>query len=660
MKRYPLTLVALLCLLLVAPLSTTAAAAKDTWTSVRSKNFFLVGNASEKDIRRVATRLEQFRDVLSRLLKKASLASSTPTTVIVFKSESAYKQFAPQGTDGYFMPGQDMNYIALSGAENTDNPYNQNPFNVIFHEYVHLLVKNTLQNVPVWFNEGLAEYYSTLEILDGNQKVKIGKPIASHVLYLREQKLLPLRMLFEVDHRSPLYNESSKRGVFYAQSWALLHYLLLGDNAKRQPQFNAFLNLLMSNKSVDEAFQQAFQTDFATMEKELREYIRRDTYPAQIATFERKLEFDAEMQAAPLAEAEAQAYLGDLLLHMGKYEQAEKVLQAALKLDANLAIAESSLGMLYLQKQNDAEARRHLEHAVSLNSQNYLAHYYYAFVLSREGMSAGNFISNYPPETLRTMRAELKKTIELAPNYAEAYHLLAFVSLISGDNLDDAIGAISRAINLSPGEQEYRLTLAQLYLRKQDYALARRTLEAVMRNAEPEERERAQSLLKMMTANEELLARAQARADNPTDSDGDGDRTTTREAPTLGRRAGAASGGQSGVELTLPTGVPLSQPNPGEEQARGLLVRIDCSAKNIVLTVRVGDKLLKLQRAQLEQIQFVSFSADIGGDITCGARKPENPVIVTYRPTKTTNARAKFDGEVISVAFVSKAMLESK
>ncbi|MDX6695368.1 MAG: hypothetical protein QOF02_2971 [Blastocatellia bacterium] len=656
MKRNAVTFLALLCLLVAAPLSSTAAA-KDTWTSVRSKNFFLVGNASEKDIRRVATRLEQFRDVLGRLLKKANLASSTPTTVIVFKSESAYKQFAPKGTDGYFMPGEDMNYIALSGAQNTDNPYNQNPYNVIFHEFVHLLVKNNLANVPVWFNEGLAEYYSTLEVLEGDRKVKIGNPIANHVLYLREQKLLPLRTLFEVDHRSPLYNESSKRGVFYAQSWALLHYLLLGDNAKRQPQFNAFLNLIMSNKSVDEAFQQAFQTDFATMEKELREYIRRDTYPAQVATFERKLEFDAEMQSAPLSEAEAQAYLGDLLVHMGKYEQAEKVLQEAVKLDANVAIAESSLGMLYLQKDNIAEARRHLERAVSLSSQNYLAHYYYAFVLSREGMDGGRYISTYPPETMQKMRAELKKASELAPNYAEAYHLLAFINLVAGDNLDEAVGAATRAISLSPGEREYKFLLAQIYLRKQDYALARKTLEAYMRNAEPEERERAQSMLKVLTANEEQSARFNAGAESPAAADDDAEQTTSA-APTL-KQAGNNSSKQSGIELTLPTGTLLRQPQPGEAQARGYLVRIDCADRNIVLTIRVGDKLLKLQRTKLEEIEFVSFSADIAGEITCGARKPENPVIVTYRPAPK-NARSKVDGEVLGVAFVSKAMLDGK
>src|SRR5215213_5755397 len=56
-----------------------AAAAKDTWTSVRSQNFYLVGNASEKEIRQVATRLEQFRHVFTQLFTKATFNTPWPT-----------------------------------------------------------------------------------------------------------------------------------------------------------------------------------------------------------------------------------------------------------------------------------------------------------------------------------------------------------------------------------------------------------------------------------------------------------------------------------------------------------------------------------------------------------------------------------------------------
>src|SRR3712207_5969768 len=101
-------------------LAAQAAAAKDTWTSVRSQNFLLVGNASEKEIRQVATRLEQFRHVFTRLFPKVNFNTPVPTTVVVFKSDSAYKPFKPvvdgkvSEVAGYFQSGEDVNYITLT------------------------------------------------------------------------------------------------------------------------------------------------------------------------------------------------------------------------------------------------------------------------------------------------------------------------------------------------------------------------------------------------------------------------------------------------------------------------------------------------------------------------------------------------------------------
>src|SRR4029450_12635690 len=102
-----------------------------------------------------------------------------PTTVIVFKSDSYYKPFKPNpNLAGYFQPGKDVNYITLTSEQSS-----QDSFRIIFHEYVHQMVDNTLVSVPVWFNEGLAEYYSTFEI-DDDKKVAIGKAVPEHVFWL--------------------------------------------------------------------------------------------------------------------------------------------------------------------------------------------------------------------------------------------------------------------------------------------------------------------------------------------------------------------------------------------------------------------------------------------------------------------------------------------
>lgn len=654
------TLIIVLLGALLGNTSVPARTVKDSWTRVQSSNFQLVGNAGEKEIRKVGTKLEQFREALRRVIPNAKFSTPVPSTVIVFKSDDSFKPYKPlyQGkaayVGGYFQPGEDVNYIALSTAVGAESPYR-----IIFHEYAHLLINNHIQNVPVWFNEGLAEYYSTFEVAD-DRKVQLGRVISSHVYLLRE-KWLPLRDLFAVDHASPLYNERNKQSIFYAESWALVHYLLLGKQGQRQPQLGVFLSKLEAGTAPEAAFQQAFGIDLGSFEKELRAYVNRSNYPIHVFTFGEKLEFDASMQAAPLSEAEAKAYLGDLLLHTNRLADGERHLREALTLDANLAQAHASLGMtLMRQKQSDA-ARESLERAVSLNSSNYLAHYYYAFALSQQAHGAGGLVTSFPQKDAERMRAELRKAIELRPDFPESYHLLAFINVVTGEQLDEAASLLVRALKLSPGREQYRTMLAQVYLRGEDPQNARRVLEPLARAAADEQqRSYAQGLLKQVESLEAYQANARAA------------RETSR--PGLLTRAESSMAPQSPAEEADQPAVDqeavrkrveqdtlrevLRRPAAGEQQFQGVLTRIECRPRDVLLTFQVEARVIKLTSRKFEDVDFTTYTTETSGEISCGPRKLANHVVVIYQPPPA--ARTQVDGEVISVSLVPKDFLLAK
>ncbi|MEA2173566.1 MAG: hypothetical protein QOD00_1158 [Blastocatellia bacterium] len=636
MKRFSLILLMASCLSLASGPQCVVAAAKDNWTSVRSKNFFLIGNASEKEIRGVAVRLEKFREVFSRLFTKLKFNSPVPTTVIVFKSDNSYKPFKPiQSVSGYFQPGEDVNYITLTTEGRGDDVYR-----VIFHEYVHLLMDNTLgRGVPLWFNEGLAEYYSTFDASEGENKVLLGNIIPNHVLYLRDQKMLPLRALFAVDYKSPHYNEGDKRGVFYAESWALVHYLLLGNKGQRQRQLGQFIDLLKAGTPVENAFQQAFQTSFEAMEKELQGYIQRNTYPLLNVMLDQKLETDAGLQSAPITEAEAQAYLGDLLLHTNRLNDAETHLQQSLAQDPALAMAHASLGMLRVRQGRFDAARQSLERAANANAQNYLVHYYYALALSRETMGPTQTVMGYTDETAAKMRDELKRAVALKPDFLESYRLLAFINLVRNEQIDESIKMMKDALALSPGKQEYSFVLAQLYMRKEEFETARQVLEPIAINSsDPDLRAHARALIDSLKSREEQAARFKAlEKDNLKMSDDGGASSQPHDEK---------------AELQSALQRVLRKPGAGEDHARALLLNIDCGPKGIVFNFKAGERALNLRTDNFTHLTFISYTTEIAGDISCGARQPANNVVVTYRPAK--DPRTKTDGEIIAIEFVPK------
>jgi tetratricopeptide (TPR) repeat protein len=616
MKRFIFPLAVSLCLLLVISQNTTVAA-KDTWVSVRTKNFLMVGNANEKDIRKVGLKLEQFREVFTRLFPKLKFNTPVPTTVVVFKSDSSFAPFKPNAnTAGYFQAGDDVNYIALT----TEVRGQQDPFNVIFHEYTHLLVDNTFENAPVWFNEGLAEYYSTFSITD-DQKVRLGTPIGNHVLLLRESKMLPLRTLFEVDHKSPYYNEGKKQSIFYAQSWALMHYLIIGKAGKVE-QLGKFMELLRTKVPMEQAFQQAFETPFEVMEKDLRDYVKKDRYNVIDGHFEQKLALDTTTEATPLTEAEAQAYLGDLLLHSNR-KDAYTYLEKAVKLDPNLAMAHASLGMAYFREGKINEANASFERAVAGDSKNYLAHYYYAFTLSRAGRDEGPTNTPFPPETAAKIREHLQKAIALRPDFPESYNLLAFVSLVTGQGVDESIAQMKRLLSISPGKLEYIYMLGQLYLHKEDYKMARELLEVVAKsNAEEQIRAHSEQLLKQLSAFEEAKAQVEeAKRNRPK---GIGSEPVVTSGPGATKTEDPPTDPSSYLREVLRT------PGAGETQLQAKLVRIECQPKNIVFVMQTANGLLRLNTKTFDDIEITTYDPKVAGEITCGARKPENTVVVCY------------------------------
>jgi tetratricopeptide (TPR) repeat protein len=469
----------------------------------------------------------------------------------------------------------------------------------------------------------------------------LGDLIPYHLETLREEKLLPLRALFAVDQYSPYYNESGKRGVFYAESWALVHYLILGNGGQRASQLSKFIQLITNNVKIEDAFTQAFQTTVEAMEKEFKKYVEGHTFKMQVATFEHKLEFDNEMKVAPLTEAEAQAYLGDLLLHIHRLSDAEVRLQQALTLDPKLTMAEASLGILRARQGRFDEAKNALQEAVKGDSNNYLAHYYYAYALSRQGMDANNYVQHYEPETTATMRAELRKAIDLSPTFPESYSLLAFVNVVTGEQLDESVSLLKRALALSPGRQDLDLELAQIYLRQEKFDLARETLVPLQNAKDRRLHMQAESLLSSIKNYEEQMARYKSGPQLR-----EGNSATSVKEDTPPQPVSPSDYLQQALR-------PLEA---GEQRIQGLFIKLDCDNKGTAyFIVQASERLYKIRATALDRVQLVAYTQDAGGEVSCGPRKTQDNVILTYRPTNDPkDTRAKIDGDAIALELVPK------
>jgi tetratricopeptide (TPR) repeat protein len=458
----------------------------EKWRSIRTNNLFLVGNAEEQALRQTALWLEFFHSSFARLISRSVMDSAVPTTVIVFKDDASFTNFKPlyQGQPanvaGYFQPGYVVNYIAVSLE-----PGGRNPLATAFHEYVHLHVQNNFRGIPLWLNEGLAEFYGS--IVSESGAAVLGAPQLGYIRLLRSQGVLPFATLFSVNQSSPHYNEQDKSGVFYAQSWAMVHYLMMGDGGRRGQQFKRFLTLSSEGETFEKALQNAFGMSLLTFERGFIEYLRNGDLPSERLNVgmvgpQRPI----AMQRSSISEGEANFYLGDLLAHIQRDDTAEKHFRQAISLDSSFLPTYGSLGLLCVRKNRLAEAKKYLERAVVV-PQSYLVHYYYAYVLSRDDMTAKRDVRGVPESTTQTMRDHLNRVIKLAPEFADAYYLLAWVNLAAQSDkeqkLDEAADLVKRAQRLAPSRLRYGLLLAEIYSRQGEKEFARQVLEPLARQS---------------------------------------------------------------------------------------------------------------------------------------------------------------------------------
>lgn len=653
MKKPQLFYAIVFILFALLPISVSA---KDEWLQVRSKNFNLIGNASERDVRKVATKLEQFRETFRQLFNSANLNSNVPTNVVVFKSAGAYKPFKPVRADGkvdtniagYFQPGEDVNYITISTeGEDADT------YGTIFHEYVHEIINTNFgkSEVPPWFNEGVAEYYQTFAI-EEDQKVKLGLPQGGHLQLLQQNRLIPLETLFKISNYALHQNANHSRSVFYAQSWALIHYLI---QSGKTAGLGEFLTLSMKDVPPEKAFQKAFQTTYQQMEQDLRKYVAQNSYKYSLVSFKNKLIFDHEMQTTPLSEAESNAYLGDLLYHTNRADDAESYLQKAVAIKPDSSFINTTLGMVKLRQRKYDEAKKYLEKAVSADQKNHLAFYRYAELLSRENRDEFGFVSSFPAEKLAKMRDLLKKAIAINPNFTESYELLTFVNLVSNEQLDEAVAYLQKALKYQPGNQRYALRIGEIYLRQEKFKEAAAIADKIAKTAdEPEIKSRAENLSNQLQQQQEMIAQNAAARKQFEEEVAEANKTGNR--PMLTRRAPTeksvspeeAAKAAAQAELRSINEM-IRKAQTGEKQVIGRIQKIDCKGKNVTYTVETATETFALTSKDFQNLALMSLVADAANaQVGCDADLARINTVLTYKPVANKNN----PGELIAVDFV--------
>jgi tetratricopeptide (TPR) repeat protein len=427
----------------------------ERWTRIELDDYVIYSSARDGITREVAERLQLMRDGLA-LITRLNVHPPQPVTVLLFPSEKMFGPYRDAAfgrklshLSGVFGGSRDEGFILL----NTEREVGID--RSVYHELTHCFMRNNSGGeLPVWFNEGVAEFYSTFEPY-GRDKLHVGRPIADHLQRLQSRGLIPLARLFRIDYNSPEYSERDRTGDFYAESWLLVHYLMIG-NAERHEHLAQFLTLLTANEPPESAVQKAFGIPIERLDNELFRYSKQPTMSLVEYTVAQR-QTHAIPDPAPAPRGATLLALGRFLEHTPTPDEARPFFEAAARANPESGDAYAALAELSVREGKTAEEPAFLEKATRLGTSDANAYARYAMQLTAS-----------QPEAALAM---LERAAAMNPRSAMVYSQLAYVYDLTHQP-EKAIAAYAHSLEIEP-RQEAALNLVSLYARegKRDAAM---------------------------------------------------------------------------------------------------------------------------------------------------------------------------------------------
>lgn len=346
--------------LVMLSITLPSASAQSHWTCAAGEHFEVYTTGGEKVARRALEDFDRVHRYFEQVLHIPPIAGPR-TRLIVFNGRDEFAPYASNRTvRAFFQSGVDGDFIVLPSIGG-------DVFRAVSHEYAHLVSRRTGRHYPLWLDEGLAEYFST--VTSRGAKLQIGAPVQERTRSLGfGVRLMPLEQLFAITRDSADYTSPERSGLFYAQSWSLTHMLLTDDRYKDQSA--ALLATLAHSEPSAPTLTTIYGKPIDEISKDLRKYALRGNYRTSL--------IDVELSAGtatsvirPATDFEAGVVLATLIAaNQNRRAEAQTAFDALERQNPNDLTLVESLALFAVRAARIDQARRYLDRAIELKSTN--------------------------------------------------------------------------------------------------------------------------------------------------------------------------------------------------------------------------------------------------------------------------------------------------
>lgn len=334
--------------------------AERAWTFASGTHFDVYTTGGDTVARRALEEFDRAHAYFEQALQLAPL-TNLRTHLIVFSGRDEFAPYAANANvTAFYQSNLDGDFIVMPTI-------NARTFPAVAHEYAHLIARRTGSHYPLWLDDGLAEYFSTMTPQGARLQVGSAPPERIQSLGFGV-RLMPLERLFAVTRDSAEYTTPSRAALFYAESWALTH-MLITDERYRDKSRVLFARLAKGEPTAL-ALTTVYGKPVDEVTRDLGRYTLRGLYRASVIDVPVPT---ATTQAStrPATEFEASVTLASLLASNPAHsDEARTAFRALEGQNANDLRLIESAGLFAVRSGRIDEARPYLEHAIALKTTN--------------------------------------------------------------------------------------------------------------------------------------------------------------------------------------------------------------------------------------------------------------------------------------------------
>ncbi|WP_439533763.1 DUF1570 domain-containing protein [Polymorphobacter sp.] len=280
-----------------------AGPARAEWLVAETEHFRLHAQTSEKVIRERAALLEDYRSLLRAMTSRPRGEGPAEPKLDIYMvrriGEARPFSTVPSSIAGFYRaePGGVVAYAETGELG----------LATLLHEYAHhFMLASGAAAYPAWYVEGFAEYFMTATFKP--ERIQLGLHNVLRAAWLVNGIWLPLDRVLARQVRT---NSRQENAMFYAQSWAMTHFLFRADG--QLEKLNAYLAAVGRGGDPVDAFKAHVSPDLNAFQSQIKAYLyngkmnytqfkRSAATPASVKV--RRLSPAADDLLLPLAELE--------------------------------------------------------------------------------------------------------------------------------------------------------------------------------------------------------------------------------------------------------------------------------------------------------------------------------------------------------------------